>query len=417
MRESCQNYKDIYITTRYIKPMNVRIQHYEEGTPSPAHRSGPRPLGLYYALMQPLMTQTIQSPLFTAETKKTLEEAPLSHFLKGVKRYHNAPWFREETAPEIVWQKGRVKVFHYPHTHTYKSTILLIPSMINKSYIYNLAPGHSLIEHLCNDGYSVQLMDWSEPTSTPTPEPSPKPTEAESISVESSITDYILPYLNSLKEPVHLGGYCMGGLLALAAAQLSGAQQTPSKVKSLSLFATPWDFSKTEAHSQMVKARMAYEMMVKALPIIPVDILQTQFVMLAPMATINRFCHYYDTADENSLKLMTLMEDWLADGVPVEQSVAHTVAINWFIKNVTVNKQWRVNGEIIHPENITCPTFIAMPEKDILVPPASCATLAETQSGGHIHKVKTGHIGLMVGRKCHETFFKPYSAWLDHLTD
>lgn len=378
--------------------MNVRILEKQEKESAPYTRCGPRPLGLYYALLHPLWLQLLDQFSLTNTNGSTTENSSISHFLEGVKKYHNAPWFREEEKQEPFWQKGRVCVYKTEKGTSQKTPILLIPSMINRSYIYNLIPDHSLVEHLCAKGYCVYLLDWGTPKEGEPP-----------LSLDTAITDYIQEFLKDhVSKSIHIAGYCMGGLLALGAAQLYA-----NKVKSLSLFATPWDFSQTTAHQTMTPVRTAYELMIDTFPIIPVDILQTQFVMIAPTATIQRFCKFKDETDKKAEQLMTLMEDWLADGIPLEQNIARTIAIDWFIENKTYLNAWEIAQTVISPKNITCPTFIAMPEKDILVPPASCTPLTQTKGENTVLSIPTGHIGLMVGRACREKFFTPFTTWLD----
>lgn len=372
--------------------MSLFLKKHTQENPLPFKRIGPRPLGLYYALMQP---HIFTSPLNIPSSNPVLTE--LSQFLEGVKQYHNSPYYREETEQNIVWQKKRIRIFEYGERSDQPS-ILLIPSMINKSYVFHLLPGHSLVEALVTAGFHVYLLDWGEP-------------HGENISVSSSIKDYVLEFIKKTNSPLHIAGYCMGGLLALAA-----AQKDPQRIKSLSLLATPWDFSQTRAHKQMAPLKNLYETTLQALPLVPVDILQSQFMLLDPTATTKRFQSIKNISDHKQQALITVIEDWLADGVPLEQSVAHTVAIDWFIDNNTANRLWHIDEEAIHPENITCPIFIATPEKDIIVPPESCVKRGITAEKTTVQRINSGHIGMMVGRNAQTQLYTPYINWLNSLT-
>ena len=41
--------------------------------------------------------------------------------------------------------------------------ILLVPSLINRSYIWDLRHGDSFVEHLLGAGYDVLCLDWGQP--------------------------------------------------------------------------------------------------------------------------------------------------------------------------------------------------------------------------------------------------------------
>ena len=42
--------------------------------------------------------------------------------------------------------------------------LLLVMAPTNKAYIFDLAPGQSLIEFLLGRGYDVYVMDWNAPS-------------------------------------------------------------------------------------------------------------------------------------------------------------------------------------------------------------------------------------------------------------
>ena len=57
------------------------------------------------------------------------------------------------------------KLYFYKSTQEKAVPLLLVYSLINRPYIFDLAKGRSLIEFLCDQGFDVYLLDWSDPTS------------------------------------------------------------------------------------------------------------------------------------------------------------------------------------------------------------------------------------------------------------
>ena len=107
-----------------------------------------------------------------------------------------------------------------------RADVLFVPSLVNRAYVLDLTPERSLMRWLPGQGFRTLLLDWGWPG------------EAER---HFTLTDYVAGRLEralmAAPGPVVLAGYCMGGLLALAA-----ALRRPDRVRALALLATPWDF-------------------------------------------------------------------------------------------------------------------------------------------------------------------------------
>src|SRR5512137_3076966 len=56
---------------------------------------------------------------------------------------------------ELLWRKNESKLYHYQANteRRYRTPILLIYALINKSYVLDLAPGSSLVEYLVKEGF------------------------------------------------------------------------------------------------------------------------------------------------------------------------------------------------------------------------------------------------------------------------
>ena len=83
-----------------------------------------------------------------------------------------------------------------------------------------------MLRFLAGAGLRPLLLDWGWPGE---------------VERGFTLTDYMAGRLEralvAVGAPVVLAGYCMGGLLAMAA-----AQRRPEQVRALALLATPWDF-------------------------------------------------------------------------------------------------------------------------------------------------------------------------------
>ena len=71
------------------------------------------------------------------------------------------------TPKTLLHRRGTLSLYHYRRRRSdevYRVPILFVMATTNKAYIFDLAPGQSLIEFLLKRGYDVYVMDWNPPT-------------------------------------------------------------------------------------------------------------------------------------------------------------------------------------------------------------------------------------------------------------
>ena len=68
------------------------------------------------------------------------------------------------TPKEVVWQRDKAELWHYRNGPVrYGPPVLIVHSLVSRSYILDLRPGNSLIEYLTAAGLDVFLLDWGVP--------------------------------------------------------------------------------------------------------------------------------------------------------------------------------------------------------------------------------------------------------------
>ncbi len=399
------------------------------------HR-GPRPLALHMA-MQTMMWMSLQAALPSlkngslkwsprlaeraAKLRKdlqrvdperfaaTLEEQSrrrLAAFAGGVLGYRAMPASVRPSPPPAVWRSGTTRMLDYgavTKNAVDGPPLLVIPSLINRGYIVDLTERRSLMRYLASRGFRPLLIDWGEPGA---------------VERDYGLDDYISGRLaEALAAARHMAGrrvtvvgYCMGGLLALALAQLRA-----DMVGSLVLLATPWDFAAMDSgKTRMLRAIAPGLLQLLDLTgVMPVDVLQAMFASLDPQLTPRKF-QAFDALDRGSDDALdfTALEDWVNDGVPMAGAVARECLTGWYVDNSTGRGQWRIGGRKISPENITAPTLVVIPKRDHIVPPATVIPLGEKISGATVLYADAGHIGMVVGSGARRELYRPLVKWL-----
>jgi polyhydroxyalkanoate synthase len=281
--------------------------------------------------------------------------------------------------------------------------VLVVPSLINRFYVLDLAPGRSLLRHLAAAGLRPFVVDWGAPG------------EAER---QYDLTDYIAGRLERALDavvaatgrPAAALGYCMGGLLALAL-----AARRPADVSALALLATPWDFATLpDAKRQSLGLMMpGLEMAMRAFGALPVDVLQALFAALDPWMTVRKFRRFSGRGDEPGADdLFVALEDWLNDGVPLSAPVARETLSGWYLENLPGRGEWQVGGLAVRPAEIRQPTLVMVPARDHIVPPESAWPLAEALPKADGRAIAAGHIGMVAGSRGLELVHAPLADWL-----
>ena len=202
----------------------------------------------------------------------------------------------------------------------------------------------------------------------------------------------------------------MGGLLALAL-----VARAPERISKLALLATPWDFSEMPRSGiQHLRNSMPWlRSVIDATGVLPVDILQAMFSGVDPCATARKFRQFSSMAsDRTSARAFVQLEDWLNDGVPLSGPVAPECPQDWYIDNVTGNGRWQTGGAVVDLQQFAMPTWVIVPENDVIVPPDTALPLGELMPNAKVSQLSSGHIGMIVGGKAKRQLYDPLAAWL-----
>jgi polyhydroxyalkanoate synthase len=328
-------------------------------------------------------------------------------FLAGVATYRSHLHRRAMPEPPVAWSAGTTRLLDYGGGEAGRP-VLVVPSLINRAYILDLAPRRSLMRHLAGAGLRPFLLDWGAPGAA-----------------ERGFTldDYIAGRLEAALDAVRrrtgrrpvVVGYCMGGLLALALAARRGGD-----VAALALLATPWDFQ-ADGQAQvclLAAFRPLIETLVTAAGSLPVNALQAMFAGIAPFQTTDKFIRFAGLAPGSvRAREFVVLEDWVNDGVPLAGPVARECLFGWYVENRPLRGEWRIGGRPVRPAEVACPALVVLPSQDVIVPPAAARPLAEALPNAQTLTVAAGHIGMVAGGRAVRQLYAPLVRWLAETPD
>lgn len=142
------------------------------------------------------------------------------------------------TPGKVIFQNDLIQLIQYLPTtkEVYQTPILFIPPWINKYYILDLSPQNSIVRWLVEQGFTVYMISWVNPTE---------------MHANKDFSDYMLEgplqaldiITSTTKTPkVHMVGYCIGGTL-LGSSLAYMAKKGDTRAQSATFFMSLLDFS------------------------------------------------------------------------------------------------------------------------------------------------------------------------------
>jgi polyhydroxyalkanoate synthase subunit PhaC len=341
--------------------------------------------------------------------------ARLTDILDGLERWQTHPYRRSIEDPPAVWSAGCSRLLDYGRapeaTDPQGPPVLVVPSLINRAYVLDLAPGRSILRWLAAQGLRPLLLDWGRPGAA-----------ERGFGMDEYGSLRLLPALEKAREiagtPVSVLGYCMGGTMAAGL-----AARAPEGIASLATIGAPWDFSSTAGNSGAIRAAIRAEGpertqallagLAEAFGFVPVPLFQLLFALVNPMQAALKFRRMARLdPDGPAARLFVAVEDWLADGVPMPLAAADDLLIGWHIRNDTARGAWRFLGGPVDPRRIALPTLCFCGSADTIAPPPLARSLARAIPGAAAAAPQLGHVGMVIGGSARGAVWRPLAEFL-----
>jgi polyhydroxyalkanoate synthase len=262
-----------------------------------------------------------------------------------------------------VYRNRLIELIQYtPATEqVYAEPVLIVPAWIMKYYILDLTPGQSLVEYLVQQGHTVFLISWKNPT-------------AEDHDI--GFNDYMklsvieaLDVINTIlpERKIHAAGYCIGGiLLTIAAAWLS--ERKDNRLQSVTLLAAQSDFDRAgELLLFMDESQLAFLDNIMA---------QQGYLNKFQLKSIFQIMHANDLIWSYFINNYLLGErtpvselmSWSADVTRMPYKMHKEYLEKLYLHDELSEGNYQVDGKEIVLHNLRWPIFSVATEKDYLSP-------------------------------------------------
>jgi polyhydroxyalkanoate synthase len=322
------------------------------------HKHAPRPLPLFLELVR---------------TVGETDPALAANALAGLSKYEIASRLSAYPERPVAHRQGPATLADCGGSGP---PVVLVPSLINPPQILDLDEEVSLGRAIAAQGRRTFLLDWG---------PAP---ERSGLDLSGHVETLLLPLLAALREPPALIGYCLGGTMAIAAANMA-------RVERVVTLASPWRFSNYPSESRAAVERLWENARPSAerLGLLPMEVLQGAFWSLDARQTVAKFAAFddIDLSSDKARRFVTL-EDWANEGEPLPFPAARELVEDLFGECLPDRGKWTACGRSL-VDRLDCPLLNITAGHDRIAPAATVST------EGSAVEIPAGHVGMVVGSK------------------
>jgi poly[(R)-3-hydroxyalkanoate] polymerase subunit PhaC len=316
-----------------------------------------------------------------------------------------------QTPRQLVHREGKIELYRYQPLPGVEQAdappVLLVYSLINRSYILDLVPGASFIEYLLEQGLDVYLIEWGEC------DPGDRQTTLDSL-IEPGISGCV-EAINGLSgaSQVSLLGHCIGGNLALMYAALH-----PEKVARFVALTTPATASDGGVVALWTdRDVIPIDEIIDTHGHMPAKLIRYTFIALKPYYEVMKWKMFLEKlGNDHVMDLFYPVDRWANENVDIPGEVFRKFIREVFVDDGFSRGETRIHGRRVDLSRINCPLLNLAASKDWIVRLNSAKILNDLvgSQDKRFELIEDSHVGIMINPKCRKhwesiaDFFKQF---------
>jgi polyhydroxyalkanoate synthase len=316
------------------------------------------------------------------------------------------------TPKQTVWRRDKAQLWRYDVAEgeadaplTDATPVLIVMSLISRSYILDLYPGASFVAALRAQGFDTYMLDWGIPD------------ELDAQNGLDTYVDDLLPAAvqavleTSGAAEVNVIGYCYGGLLSL----LLGASRPELPVSSLITMATPVDFDEMGMFGRMFDGdRLQPDDLIDETGNVPPEVIRNSFRVLKPTADVTQYAVLWEKLwDDKQMEGYQVMGQWTREHIPFPGR-AFRETVELMREDALVKDRVLLGGRPLSLKDLRWPVLNIIAGRDHIVPAKAAQPVCELVGSERAETLElpAGHVGLVMGKAAATTTMPKIFAWL-----
>ena len=353
------------------------------------------------------MAEESVSPEILKRARKLVDQT-IQRNVKGLEFLTGPPAKVGLTPKDVLYERGTLRLYHYHPLadEIYRVPLLLVMATTNKAYVFDLAPGQSMVEFLLKQGFDVYVIDWEPPT----------PAE-RNLNLADYTQDFIPTCVDIVLEDsgqpdLSIVGYCMGGVLSL----IYAASHADGPLKNLACLTTPVDWSEmglTAIWSD--EKHFDVDRLVDTLGIVPKSTVTAMFEMLRPAQKAAGQIRVWEQMwNDEFVASYRAFDRWGNETLPLAGEYMRDTTKELMWGNKLYKGTLKVGGKTAKLSDITIPVFAAMAEHDHIVSYKASKPLLELVGSEDKEEIvlKGGHVSLIAGPNAARRMWPKLAEWM-----
>jgi polyhydroxyalkanoate synthase len=317
------------------------------------------------------------------------------------------------TPKELVWTLNKARLYRYKPTRPPKERrpvpLLLVYALINKPFIFDLAPGRSFVEFMVDQGFDMYLLDWGAPGP-----------EDQEITFDDYVTEYLVRAVRKVvrvsgADEISMLGYCLGATLTTIYAGL----YPDAPVRNLILLTAPIDFSNPPEGSMAMwleEERLDVDRIIGTFGNVPGELIRFWAKLLKPAENfVGAYVNVWKNLDdEKAVHGWQVINRWVEDVIPFAGSAFRQFVLDYVRGNELIRGEHEVNGQRVELSNIRAPLLNLVAEYDHIVAQSQAESIMELVSSEdkELRVIPSTHVGIMASGRARYKLWPEVAEWL-----
>ncbi len=317
------------------------------------------------------------------------------------------------TPKEVVWTLNKAKLYRYkptkPAEERHSVPLLLVYALINKPFIFDLAPDRSFVEYMVDQGFDMYLLDWGAPG-----------LEDQGTTFDDYVTEYLTRAVRKVArisgaEEISVLGYCLGATLTTVYAAL----YPEAPIRNIILLTAPLDFSSSPDGSMAMwleEERLDVDRVVGTFGNVPGELIRFWAKLLKPVENfVGAYVNVWKNLDnEKAVQGWQAINRWVEDVIPFAGAAFRQFVVEYVRGNKLIKGQHVIKGHSVDLSNIRAPLLNIVAQYDHIVAQSQSESIMNLISSEdkELRVIPSTHVGIMASGRARYKLWPEVVAWL-----